>query len=190
MSKRVRPSPGYFANLNELDCNVSLRKRAVSKPELLDGYYFVERLLAKRRRDGEIQYLVKWLNWDIADSTWEITKYLPKSEIQAFEHPSPNPERVQDFTEELALLLEKGLKTGLKTTETMNVKHEVVRTLFKKMPSLITRKPYMASKQDFVDAGLEQHLERTITLSGAHLRIKFQVRQVQKLQIFFFKNHV
>lgn len=44
----------------------------MSKPEL----YEVEAILDKRRRGKEIEYKIKWSNYDIDESTWEPARSL------------------------------------------------------------------------------------------------------------------
>jgi hypothetical protein len=36
------------------------------------GYFIVERVLKKRERKGQIQYLVKWRGYDNKHNTWYI----------------------------------------------------------------------------------------------------------------------
>ena len=33
--------------------------------------YIVEKILSKGKVDGEIKYLIKWLDWPVSDATWE-----------------------------------------------------------------------------------------------------------------------
>ena len=98
-------------------------------------------------------------------------------------------------------------------TETIEIKHDVVRAIFPKMPSAISRKPYLAQKQDFEDAKVERYLERTVTLTGGRRKVEFPVemkliigfspnfvpaqgkevykrRPIQRLRITFFKEHI
>lgn len=163
MDKRNRPLQGYFAQLDNI---ILHRKRVLSKREILDGEYFVEKLLGKRTKGKEIQLLVKWQDWSLEDSTWEPQSHLPHSTVEAFEHPLPHIERVEEARERLALFLERGLKTGLRFTEVMEMRHNVI---------ILSRKPYLAVKQDFIDAGLERYLERTVCLAGERRRVLFPV---------------
>ena len=45
----------------------------VNSPDLTNDpdVYAVERILKSRKRQGKLQYLVKWANFPISDSTWE-----------------------------------------------------------------------------------------------------------------------
>lgn len=36
-----------------------------------EDMYTVEKILDKRTKNGKHEYLVKWVGWDIRDSTWE-----------------------------------------------------------------------------------------------------------------------
>ena len=44
----------------------------MTAPELINDEpeYEVEALLNKRNRKGQVEYLVKWKNWDIAYNSW------------------------------------------------------------------------------------------------------------------------
>ena len=90
--KRLRPSPGYFGQLES--CKLPRLKRLKPQREILDDEYFVEKLLAKRKKGDETQYLVKWQDWRIEDSTWEPVKHLPPSPVDEFEHPCPAKDRI------------------------------------------------------------------------------------------------
>lgn len=54
-----------------------------------DTEFYIERVLAKREYEGVTQYLIKWKDYPLKDSTWErgediIERYL----IEAFESDS------------------------------------------------------------------------------------------------------
>ena len=120
------------------------------------------------QKGKEIQFLVNWQDWSLEDTTWEPKSHLPPSAVEAFDHPPlPNIQRVEDGRERLALVLERGLKTGLRFTEVIEIKHDVIRTIFPRVPSVLSKKPYLADEQDFIDAGLERYIERTISHAGA-----------------------
>ena len=206
MDKRKRPAAGYFSELERCELP-KFKKRSVTTREVLDGPFFVDKLLAKKRKGHEVQFLVKWQMWSICDSTWEPAMHIPKPIIQEFERPSPSAERIEDAIERLAYLLERGLKKGLQYTETLEIKHEVVRSIFPRMPSEISRRSYQATEKEFRDAGLGDNLERTVTVTGARRRIEFPVslrlvlglspkfeewksRHVQRLKVSFFKEHI
>ena len=65
MNKRVRPTSGYFEKLE----NFKIPRERKLKPqrETLSGEYFVEKLLAKKKKGNETQYLVKWQDWEVED---------------------------------------------------------------------------------------------------------------------------
>jgi len=64
------------------------------------------------------------------------------------------------------------------SSEVIEMKYDVVRTLFPAIPSEVSRKPYLAThaQQEFVDAGLERYLTRTVTLTGVRRQIQFPVK--------------
>ena len=49
--------------------------------ETSDNEYEVEQVCGKRRVAGELQYLIKWKNWDHADSTWEKADNLKSCQV-------------------------------------------------------------------------------------------------------------
>ena len=51
------------------------------------GEYEVEAILAKKKKDNKLQYLVKWKNYPAEESTWENAENLKNSEklVQKFE---------------------------------------------------------------------------------------------------------
>ena len=210
MSKRVRPAAGYFEQLE----NVVLPRQLKVKPkrEILDGEYFVEKLLAKRKRGERAEYLVKWIDWKAEYSTWEPLMHLPPVSVNEFEQPSPIEERLEETRERLALVLERGLKSALLSSEVIDIQHDVVRGLFPKMPSVVSKKPYLVSEKEVVDAGLASFLERTVTQVGIRRRVQFPFklqliinfspkffpeqesdvwirRPIQRLRITFLKEH-
>lgn len=188
--------------------NMSIRKR-----KILDGEECVERILAKKTKGNENLFFVKWHDLSMEESTWEPERQVPSLTVQQFEFPSPHLLRIADARERIALVLERGLKTVLQYTETIEMKHEVVRAIFPKIPSELSTKPYLADKQDLEDAGLKDYLERTVTLAGGRRRVEFpmeielvlgsspkfcpdqgrgvyKTRPVEKLRIAFLKEHL
>ena len=45
----------------------------------------VEELIGKRKRDGKVEYHVKWANWDPADSTWEARDKISGDLVSDYE---------------------------------------------------------------------------------------------------------
>lgn len=50
-----------------------------------DVVYEVQRVLKKRRRKGETEYLVRWLNYTSEDDSWEPAANLPSPILDAYE---------------------------------------------------------------------------------------------------------
>ena len=53
----------------------------VKDEEMSDEEYEVEKVCGSRRVGGEVQYLIKWKNWDHADSTWEKADNLKSCQV-------------------------------------------------------------------------------------------------------------
>ncbi|KAE8775626.1 putative chromo domain-containing protein LHP1 [Hordeum vulgare] len=47
-----------------------------SPPKLAEGYYEIETIRRRRRRQGQLQYLVKWRGWPESANTWEPAENL------------------------------------------------------------------------------------------------------------------
>ena len=57
----------------------------VAETVAADGCYVVERLLAKRKRHREVQYLVRWAGFTEASDTWEPAANIGKEVIESFD---------------------------------------------------------------------------------------------------------
>jgi Chromo (CHRromatin Organisation MOdifier) domain len=61
------------------------------EPVIVDGFeeYEVEQVLAQRRRRNKTQYLAKWKNYPVSDSSWEPHSNLEGNEaLQRFQKAS------------------------------------------------------------------------------------------------------
>lgn len=54
----------------------SPKDKDLSKPNTMKDFYIVEKILDKKLLDGQWKYKVKWLNYSIAQSTWEPKENL------------------------------------------------------------------------------------------------------------------
>ena len=65
------------------------REQLHPTPEMIEGAeeWEVEEVLAKRKRYGKIQYLVKWLGYPNSENTWEPIENLSNADtkVQEFE---------------------------------------------------------------------------------------------------------
>ena len=63
------------------------------------GDYEVERIIDSRLQRGKLQYLIKWKNYPIEESTWEPEDHLEKakSTITKFHRENPSaPRRIRE----------------------------------------------------------------------------------------------
>ena len=140
------------------------------RPDVL-GVYQAERIVAKKMRNGKPLFMVKWQGYCSSENTWEPKPHLPTELIQAFESPDPNPVRVEEARERIALVFERGMKVPLQHEESIGIRHDVVRFLFPNLPAQIQLRPTEIADQELEDAGLGPYVERTINSNGSRCRI-------------------
>ena len=93
-----------------------MSKRKVPEPEILPGIFYVKEILKRRKRNGRVELLVSWLNYE-NQNTWEPVKNLPPEMVAAFgnrrkkrkasateEADDSQPERVASATEDATSL--------------------------------------------------------------------------------------
>lgn len=172
MSKRARRPVGFYASCLNGDPDPIFRKkyRPNTKPRVM-GVYEVERVVAKRLRGNKAEYFVKWKDYSRTENTWEPSEHLPAELIAAFECRSVEPRRLEECRERLELLFEAGLKRPFEYCETLTMSHDVVRSLFPKMPSDLRGSPYLVGEEELVEAGLASSLKKCLTVTGAGRRV-------------------
>ena len=131
------------------------------------GVYQAERIVAKRIRNGKPLFMVKWQGYCGGENTWEPKPHLPPELIEAFENPDPDPVRVEEARERIALVFERGMKGPLQHEESIEICHDVVRVLLPNLPAQIQLKPTEISDQELEDAGLGPYVERVINANGS-----------------------
>ena len=71
----------FRSNMSEkIDQIVS--ETEVTDEEMTDNEYDVEQVCDRRRRKGELQYLIKWKNWDHEHNTWEKVDNLKSCQVK------------------------------------------------------------------------------------------------------------
>ena len=158
--KRPRPSLVFYKCISEFP----------AKPEDL-GAFEAERIVAKKFVKGKPQYMVKWFNLCAGENTWEAKDDLPLDLVEAFENPDPDPVRVEEGRERIGLVFERGMKVPLQYEESIEIRHDVVRFLFPRLPCDIRATPVSIDDQDFHSAGLSTYKERTINANGSRCRV-------------------
>ena len=138
----------------------------VKRKLVVMGIYEVERIVAKRKRGGKVEYFIQWKNYSTAENSWEPAEHLAEDLVAAFEKRSVDPVRADECRERLTLLFEKGLKASLACNETINMRHDVLRALFPEMPSELRGAPYLASKEELVRAGFGSYLKKCLTVTN------------------------
>ena len=172
MSKRTRRPPGFYASLlNDASNRIcSFKYRPKVKPTVM-GVYEVERVVAKRIRGGKTELFLQWKNYSPAENIWETAEHVPEELITAFETRSADPLHVHECRERLGYLFEKGLKSPTACTETMTMRHDVLRMIFPGLPSDLRRTPYLVSEEELISAGLGCFLKKCLTVTGGGCRV-------------------
>ena len=158
--KRPRTSLVFYKCISEFP----------AKPEVL-GAFEAERIVAKKFVKGKPQYMVKWFNLCASKKTWEPKDDLPLDLVEAFENPDPDPVRVEEARERIGLVFERGMKVPLQYEESIEIRHDVVRFLFPRLPCDIRATPVNIDDQDLHSAGLFTYKERTINANGSRCRV-------------------
>jgi len=140
------------------------------KPTVI-GVYEVERVVAKRNQAGKTEYFVQWKHYSPTENTWEPAEHLPEELIAVFENRSVDPLRADECRERLALLFEKGLKSPLAYTETITMRHDVLRSIFPDLPSDLRGTPSLISERELISAGLASSLKKCLTVTGGGCRV-------------------
>ena len=168
MEKRCRPPQGYYKSL---ETTVLSRSRMCDrKPEVI-GVFDAERIVAKKIYNGKPLFMIKWQRYCSSQNTWEPKAHLPPELIEAFEHPDPDPVRVEEARERIGLVFERGMKVPLQYEESIEIRHDVVRFLFPKLPVVIQAAATDICDQELHDAGLGPYVERTINANGSRCRV-------------------
>ena len=92
------------------------------------------------------------------------------------------PEQIEDAKIRLRDIIERGLKVPLLTSETIVIRHDVIRAMLPGLPSDLRRSGYNASKDELIHAGLESSLSGQVTMGGACACVKFPVNLTLKLR--------
>ena len=77
---------------------------------------------------------IKWRNYSATENTWEPAKHLTEDLIASFEKRSVDVVRADECSDRRALLFESGLKAPLIHSETIRMRHDVVRAVFPGLP--------------------------------------------------------
>ena len=161
MNTRIKPPVGFFKEINILPRERRFQCSPARK--VLPGDYIVQRIIAKRFREVSPFVLVRWSGYDPEEDTWEPKKHLTENIIQRFENPQSNP-LVDDARERIALVIERGMKRCLRTSEIIDVRHDAIRCLFPGMSSHLGP-TFPATKEDLISAGLRSILEQFVSPS-------------------------
>ena len=160
MGTRTRLPAGFYKDIFD---SVLARERRIpcAVPPQVLGKCTVERIVAKRFREKKAFFLVRWKGYDPEEDTWEPKQHLPDDILCKFENPEPHIVGVDDARKRLALVIEKGMRRCLRTSEIIDVRHDAVRGLFPNMPSQLGP-TFFATENDLICAGLQPHLEHWV----------------------------
>ena len=184
MSKRARRQPAFYASLLSDVCDRGGSKyRPKVKPTVM-GVYEVERVVAKRVKGGKGEYYIQWKNYSPCENTWEPAEHLSEDLIAVFQNRSVDSIRADECRERLTLLLEKGLKMSLVYSETITMRHDVLRAIFPGLTSDLCGTPNPPGEEELIAAGLGSFLKKCFTVTGGGCRVNAPVN----LKLFLGKS--
>ena len=119
-----------------------------------NSYYEVEKIIARKKINGEINYLIKWLCYPIADCTWEPFKNLENINdmIESFEegYPGTVDLKMYKIYQNSIIANNKKEKTGKKLLSKKR-KHEEI------LSNEYTNNIYIEESDSYLDL-LKNHL--------------------------------
>ena len=186
MAKRFRHPPGFYKSLFNDDRDrgsFHAKYQPKEKPSVM-GVYEVKRIVAKRIQKRKTEYFIQWKNYSPSENTWEPAEHLPQELIAAFNCRDVDPLRLDECRERLALVFEKGLRSPLGFSDTITMRHDVLRSIFPKMPTDLRTTPYLADEEDLVRAGLCPFIKKCLTVTGGGCLVNTPV----KLKLFLGKS--
>lgn len=96
---------------------------------------------------------------------------MPEELIAALENRSVDRLGADECRERLALLFEKGLHSPLTYTETITMRHDVVRAIFPGLPSDLRGTPFLTSEGELISTGLASSLKKCLTVTGVSCHV-------------------
>ena len=87
-----------------------------------------------------------------------------------------DPLRLDECRERLALVFEKGLRSPLGFSDTITMRHDVLRSIFPKMPTDLRATPYLADEEDPVRAELSPFIKKCLTVTGGGCLVNTPVK--------------
>ena len=90
---------GYETYHEYLDIQSLLPQEVVVSED--NDPYLVERIVKKRFRNNQYEYLVKWLGYGEKENTWELPSNIPSCILSAFERAQATPSTYQPRREGL-----------------------------------------------------------------------------------------
>ena len=186
MAKCFRHPSGFYKSLFNDDRDLGslhAKYQPKEKPSVM-GVYEVKRIVAKRIQKRKTEYFIQWKNYSPSENTWEPAEHLPQELIAAFNFRDVDPLCLDECRERLALVFEKGLRSPLGFSDTITMRHDVLRVIFPKMPTDLRTTPYFADEEDLVRAGLSPFIKKCLTVTGGGCLVNTPV----KLKLFLGKS--
>jgi hypothetical protein len=79
----------WFCELNADPSANTCEAAQLSRADEDGTSYYVERILAERRRRGRTEYLIRWLGWSDEHDSWEAERHVEASLIEEFRMGAP-----------------------------------------------------------------------------------------------------
>ena len=161
------------------DCYISYSNKVTGTHRCnMSSWYEAEKILAMRQHKGkQREYLIKWKNYAVSDSTWEPQRSLNKPLYDSFHRP-PSAEashEVQAYIREvLSEELVKSLRRPLQSRITIPCHHRTAFDIFSIQPVPINTTVWL-DRQHFIRAGFQNCIQRCINPLGRRRAIDFPV---------------
>ena len=174
MANRCRPEAGHFKQLNDIQFP-KVKKRRVKQVTVLPDEHIIKRLVAKRRREEKMEYLVNWAGYRPEEATWEPAANIPAWLLEDFEKPCQDKGLICDSRERLSLTFERGLNACLVVDVNLEMKHAVFCALFPTIKPTLSSPWQQICEEDFRRARFQHQLEKIVSRTGLRQKIVFPI---------------
>ncbi|XP_028418649.1 chromobox protein homolog 8-like [Dendronephthya gigantea] len=177
---RERQGVPYFLlnKLSTVDIVYDETKRKKIKKTKIVGIFEAERVIARRKVNKEVKYLVKWKDYSSFESTWEPEHHISRASLRYFENPKPHTNDVIECVDRLRKEVVASLKHRWPEQKlTVEFRHDVYNYLFGGKGKAAEQKSWtLFEEQDFVNCGLPNNWNCRYDKHGDGVKMLFPVK--------------